>query len=167
MRTLGFPQGHPRSAVARKGRGQQADRVRASPRYSCTGVRCAGGAPASAMRTTRRQSRVAGSYALSAIWGAPPPSTAAICKNTSFRGVLRYIVRAVLGPVLEYKNHTSLYSGTKTAANQGFRMAKSIAADAKMTRLIVRSPGGSAVAILQAAFDMRRYPSSPRTGPSP
>ena len=67
----------------------------------------------------------------------------------------------------EYKNHTTLYSHAKTAANQGVQMAKSIAADAKMTRLIVRSPGGSAAAILQAAFDMRRYPSSPRTGPSP
>ena len=111
--------------------------------------------------------RVAGSYALSAIWGAPPPHAAMICKKASFRGVLRYIVRAVLGPVLEYKNHTSLYSGTKTLANQGSQMAKSIAADAKMTRLIVRSPGGPAAAILQAAFDMRLTPSSPRTDPSP
>lgn len=103
MRTLGFPQGHPRSAVARKGRGQQADRVRASPRYSCTGVRCAGGAPASAMRTTRRQSRVAGSYALSAIWGAPPPHAAMICKKASFRGVLRYIVRPRFGWIRSIK----------------------------------------------------------------
>lgn len=49
----------------------------------------------------------------------------------------------------EYKNHTTLYSHAKTLANQGSQMSKSIAADAKMTRLIVRSPGGSAAAILK------------------
>ena len=75
------------------------------------------------------------------LWLRRPPA-AVFCKKASERGVLRYIVRAVLGPVLEYKNHTSLYSDTKTLANQGSQMAKSIAADAKMTRLIVRSPGG-------------------------
>lgn len=98
--------------------------------------------------------------------GLRRPPAAVFCKKASERGVLRYIVRAVLGPVLEYKNHTSLYSGTKTAANQGVQMAKSIAADAKMTRLIVRSPGGSAAAILQAAFDMRLTP-VPAHGPVP
>ena len=68
---------------------------------------------------------------------------------------------------MEYANHTTLYSAPKLLANQGSQMAKSIAADAKMTRLIVRSPGGSAAAILRAAFDMRLTPSSPRTDPSP
>ena len=69
---------------------------------------------------------------------------------------------------MEYANHTTLYSAPKLLANQGSQMAKSIAADAKMTRLIVRPPRAApAAAILRAAFDMRLTPSSPRTGPSP
>ena len=74
------------------------------------------------------------------LWLCHPPA-AVFCKNASFRGVLRYIVRPPFWLDSEYKNHTTLYSHAKTAANQGFQMAKSIAADAKMTRLIVRPPG--------------------------
>ena len=88
------------------------------------------------------------------LWLCHPPA-AVFCKNASFRGVLRYIVRPPFWLDSEYKNRTTLYSHAKTAANQGFQMAKSIAADAKMTRFIVRSPGGPAAAILRAAFDMR------------
>ena len=100
--------------------------------------------------------------------GAPPPSCRRVLQKSL--GTRRFALYSPsrLGPVLEYKNHTSLYSGTKTLANQGSQMAKSIAADAKMTRLIVRPPRAApAAAILRAAFDMRLTPSSPRTGPSP
>ena len=97
--------------------------------------------------------------------------SAAVCRCVQQKSLgtrrFAFYCLSCLGAEMEYANHTTLYSAPKLLANQGFQMAKSIAADAKMTRLIVRSPGGSAAAILQAAFDMRRYPSSPRTGPSP
>lgn len=98
--------------------------------------------------------------------GAPPPSCRHDLQKHLIPRCFALYSPSRLGPVLEYKNHTSLYSGTKTAANQGVQMAKSIAADAKMTRLIVRSPGGSAAAILRAAFDMRLTP-VPAHGPVP
>lgn len=49
---------------------------------------------------------------------------------------------------------------------KGSKWPKGIAADAKMTRFIVRSPGGPAAAILRAAFDMR-LTLVPAHGPSP
>ena len=99
--------------------------------------------------------------------GAPPPSCRHdLQKRLKMRRFALYC-SGRFGADWEYTNHTTLYSAPKTAANQGIKNGQSIAAAAKMTRLIVRSPGGSAAAILQAAFDMRRYPPSPRTGPSP
>lgn len=87
--------------------------------------------------------------------GAPPPSCRLVLQKSL--GTRRFALYSpgCFGAVPEYKNHTSLYSGTKTAANQGFQNGQSIAAAAKMTRFIVRSPGGPAAAILRAAFDMR------------
>lgn len=97
----------------------------------------------------RDDSRV--SLALMPFW--PFGGSAASCRHDLQKslGTRRFVLYSPsrFGAVPEYKNHTTLYSGTKTLANQGSQMAKSIAADAKMTRLIVRSPGGSAAAILK------------------
>ena len=81
--------------------------------------------------------------------GAPPPSCRRVLQKSLGPRRFALFSPSRFGAVPEYKNHTTLYSGTKTATNQGVQMAKSIAADAKMTRLIVRSPGGSAAAILK------------------
>ena len=100
--------------------------------------------------------------------GAPPPSCRRVLQKSLGPRRFALFSPSRFGAVPEYKNHTTLYSGTKTATNQGVQMAKSIAADAKMTRLIVRPPRAApAAAILRAAFDMRLTPSSPRTDPSP
>lgn len=81
--------------------------------------------------------------------GAPPPSCRRVLQKSLGPRRFALFSPSRFGAVPEYKNHTTLYSGTKTATNQGVQMAKSIAADAKTTRLIVRSPGGSAAAILK------------------
>ena len=75
--------------------------------------------------------------------GAPPPSCRHdLQKRLKMRRFALYC-SGRFGADWEYTNHTTLYSAPKTAANQGIKNGQSIAANAKMTRLIVRPQGSS------------------------